>query len=244
VVSLETLHFSKLNILLGAFTPEDLRLLKPHLREVTLQQGTLLHEQGERIEHVYFPHQGLVSLLAVMHHGHAVETATIGREGAIGWLTAFGPRRSHARAVVQVAGTASRIASPRFRAAVEKSATMRHVLAVYGERMLIQVQQTAACNALHDVEARLSRWLLEARDRLDSDTIELTHEFLSQMLGVRRTTVTVVAHMLQQAGLIRYRRGHINIVDRRGLEARACECYEAVRRQVAQLTKLAKPGWA
>jgi len=101
---------------------------------------------------------------------------------------------------------------------------------------LVQVQQTAACNALHPVEARLSRWLLQARDRLESNTIKLTHELLSQMLGVRRTTVTVVANMLQQAGLIRYHRGHIEIVDRRGLEARACECYEAIRRHVEEVT--------
>ena len=103
--------------------------------------------------------------------------------------------------------------------------------------LLIQVQQTAACNALHAVEARLSRWLLQARDRLDSNTIALTHEFLSQMLGVRRTTVTVVANVLQQAGLIRYHRGQIEIVDRPGLEARACECYEAIRRQIAHVAE-------
>ena len=105
--------------------------------------------------------------------------------------------------------------------------------------LLIQVQQTAACNALHAVEARLSRWLLQARDRLESNTIQLTHEFLSQMLGVRRTTVTVVAHMLQQAGLIRYHRGQIEIIDRPGLEARACECYAAIREQVGQIVPTA-----
>jgi CRP-like cAMP-binding protein len=105
--------------------------------------------------------------------------------------------------------------------------------------VLIQVQQTAACNALHPVEARLSRWLLQARDRLESNNIKLTHEFLSQMLGVRRTTVTVVANMLQQAGLIRYHRGQIEIVDRAGLEARACECYEAIRRHVEEITPAA-----
>jgi CRP-like cAMP-binding protein len=106
--------------------------------------------------------------------------------------------------------------------------------------LLIQVQQTAACNALHDVEERLSRWLLQARDRVDENTIRLTHEFLSQMLGVRRPTVTVVARMLQEAGLIRYHRGHIEIVDRRGLEARACECYSVIRRQIDKITPAPK----
>ena len=134
--------------------------------------------------------------------------------------------------MVQVAGTASRIAAARFRKAAEDSQAIRDIIVRYGEMLLIQVQQTAACNALHDVEERLSRWLLQARDRVDGNTIRLTHEFLSQMLGVRRPTVTVVARMLQDAGLIRYHRGHIEIVDRRGLEARACECYEAIRRQI------------
>ena len=135
-----------------------------------------------------------------MRQGDAIEIATIGYEGAVGSLAGLGPRRSHTRAVVQVRGTASRIAATRFRQAVEESEAVHSIVVRYGEMLLIQVQQTAACNALHAVEARLSRWLLQARDRLESNTIELTHEFLSQMLGVRRTTVTVVAHMLQQAG--------------------------------------------
>jgi len=126
-----------------------------------------------------------------------------------------------------------------FKAAQESDAVC-NIVVRYGEMLLMQVQQTAACNALHDVEARLSRWLLQARDRLESNTVGLTHEFLSQMLGVRRTTVTVVAHMLQQAGLIRYHRGKIEIVDRRGLEARACECYEAIRRQIDQVAPVAR----
>jgi CRP-like cAMP-binding protein len=141
--------------------------------------------------------------------------------------------------VVQVAGAGSRIAAARFRKAAEESEAIRNIIVRYGEMLLIQVQQTAACNALHAVEARLSRWLLQARDRLESNTIMLTHEFLSQMLGVRRTTVTVVANELQQAKLIRYHRGHIEIVDRPGLEARACECYEAIRRQIDQVTPVA-----
>src|SRR4029077_14687323 len=143
---------------------------------------------------------------------------------------------SHTRAVVQVPGTASRIPAGRFRASAEASEAVHDIIVRYGEMLLIQVQQTAACNALHAVEARLSRWLLQARDRLESNSINLTHEFLSQMLGVRRTTVTVVANVLQQAGLIRYHRGQIEIVDRPGLEARACECYEAIRRQIDQVT--------
>jgi len=223
------------NLLLAGLPSKDLALLAPHLKNVALQQGMILQEQGERIDQVYFPHDGIVSLLAVMQQGNAIEIATIGYEGAVGSLSGFGPRRSQTRAVVQVAGAASRISAARFRKAAQDSEAVCHIVVRYGEMLLMQVQQTAACNALHDVEARLSRWLLQARDRLESNTIGLTHEFLSQMLGVRRTTVTVVAHMLQQAGLIRYHRGKIEIVDRRGLEARACECYQAIRRQLDQV---------
>jgi CRP-like cAMP-binding protein len=171
-----------------------------------------------------------------MQHGDAIETATVGREGAIGSLAGFGQRRSHTRAIVQVPGTALRMRTARFRKAAEESPAIRDLICRYCETMLIEVQQTAACNALHDVEARLSRWLLQAYDRTDRNTIRLTHEFLSQMLGVRRPTVTVVAHMLQRAGLIRYHRGNIEILDRAGLEARACECYGIMRQLMADPT--------
>jgi CRP-like cAMP-binding protein len=174
-----------------------------------------------------------------MRQGDAIETATIGYEGAVGSFAGLGSRRAHTRAVVQVSGSASCIGASRFRKVAQDSEAVCRLIVRYGEMLLIQVQQTAACNALHPVEARLSRWLLQARDRLESNNIRLTHEFLSQMLGVRRTTVTVVANMLQQAGLIRYHRGHIEIVDQRGLEARACECYEAIRRHIQEVTPAA-----
>ena len=224
------------NRLLSALSPAELELLTPHLKEVVLEQGAVLQEQGERVDHVYFPGDCIISLIAVMRQGDAIETATVGREGAIGLLSGHGPRRAHTRAVVQVSGSAMRIAAPRFRKVAEESQAIRDMIGRYGEVLLIQVQQTAACNALHDVEERLSRWLLQARDRVDDNTIRLTHEFLSQMLGVRRPTVTVVARMLQDAGLIRYHRGHIEIIDRRGLEARACECYTVIRREIDQAT--------
>jgi len=220
------------NSLLALLPASDLSLLTSHMKDVLLQQGTVLQEQGDRVEEVYFPHDGIVALLAVMQQGDAIEIATIGCEGAIGSHAGLGPRRAHMRAVVQITGTASRIPAARFRKAAEESEAIRDIIVRYGEMLLVQVQQTAACNALHDVEERLSRWLLQAHDRLNSNTIRLTHEFLSQMLGVRRPTVTVVARMLQEAGLIRYHRGHIEILDRLGLEARACECYEAIRRQI------------
>ena len=233
-MQLDRSRIGRRNLLLTGLPAADLALLAPHLKDVVLGQGTVLQEQGEPVDQVYFPHDGIISLLAVMRQGDAIETATIGYEGAVGSFAGLGQRRSHTRAVVQVAGAATRIAAPHFR---KDSDAVCKIVVRYGEMLLIQVQQTAACNALHAVEARLSRWLLQARDRLDSNTIKLTHEFLSQMLGVRRTTVTVVANVLQQAGLIRYHRGQIEIVDRQGLEARACECYEAIRRQIDQVAE-------
>jgi CRP-like cAMP-binding protein len=227
------------NLLLAALPAPDFSLLAPHLKDMPLEQGAVLQEQGDRIDQVYFPHDGIISLLAVMQEGDAIETATVGNEGSVGSLCGLGPRRSPSRAVVQVAGRAGRIAAERFRQAAGESRAIRDMIARNGEMLLIQAQQGTACNALHAVEARLSRWLLQVHDRLDCNTIKLTHEFLSQMLGVRRTTVTVIASTLQEAGLIRYHRGRIEIVDRAGLEARACECYEAIRRDVDRVTPIA-----
>jgi CRP-like cAMP-binding protein len=238
-MQLERSHARRRNLLLAALPARDFSLLAPHLRDVSLEQGTVLQEQGERIDQVYFPHEGIVSLLAVMQQGDAIETATIGYDGAVGALCGLGPRRSHSRAVVQVVGRAGRIAAERFRKAAEESREIRDLIARHGEMLLIQVQQSTACNALHAVEARLSRWLLQVHDRLDGNTIKLTHEFVSQLLGVRRTTVTVIASSLQEAGLIRYHRGCIEIVDRAGLEARACECYQAIRRDVDRVAPVA-----
>ena len=175
------------NLLLAALPAADLTLLTPYLKPIALTQGIVLQEQGEAIEEVYFPNDGIISLLAVMRQGNAIELATIGFEGAVGSLAGLGPRRSHTRAVVQVPGYGQRIPAARFRKAAEQSEAIRNICVRYGEMLLIQVQQTAACNALHPVEARLCRWLLQARDRLQSNIIQLTHEFLSQMLGVRRT---------------------------------------------------------
>lgn len=207
--------------------------MAPHLKEVALEQGTVLQEQGERIDEVWFVDEGIVSLLVPMRQDDAIEVATVGREGAIGLAAGLGPRHSHTTAVVQVSGRGCRIQAGRLRKLAESNKAVRELILRYGEMLLTQVQQSAACNALHDVEQRLCRWLLQARDHVEQNTIRLTHEFLSQMLGVSRPTVTVVAHGLQKAGLIRYHRGLIEILDGPGLEARACECYEVLRKAVA-----------
>jgi CRP-like cAMP-binding protein len=209
-------------------------LLQPHLKEVELKQGTMLHEQGESIERVYFLNSGMVSLLAVMQQGNAVETATVGREGAIGAMSGLGPRRAFTRGVVQMPGTASQIQTAKFQSIVSASQAIRDIIVRHNEVLLAQVQQSAACNALHEAESRFCRWLLQSRDRSDGDIVPITQEFLAQMLGVRRTTVTLVAQSLQDAGLLRYRRGRIEILDRNMLEERACECYDVVRRTIEQ----------
>jgi CRP-like cAMP-binding protein len=221
------------NRLLAALTSEDCSLLAPHFRELSLEVGSLVQEAGEPVEYVYFPHAGMVSLLAVMLDGQGIETATVGSEGVVGALSAFDGHRGFTRAVVQAPLVATRISALQFHAVLQKSETLRNVIASYNEILLAQVQQTAACNALHPLECRLARWLLQTRDRIDSDVLPLTQEFLSQMLGVRRTTVTLVARQLEQAGVIQNRRGRIVVTDRKGLEDLACECYAVVRDQIS-----------
>ena len=217
------------NRLLAALTSEDHSLLAPHFKEQSFELGLVLHEAGEPVENIYFPHEGMVSLLAVMSEGQGIETATVGSEGVVGAMSGFGIRLNFTRAVVQAPLRASRISRAQFQTALNQSEKLRFLIVTYNEILLAQVQQTAACNALHAMEARLARWLLQTRDRVEGDALPLTQEFLSQMLGVHRTTVTLVATQLEQAGLIRTRRGRIIILDRPGLEQVACECYAIIR---------------
>jgi len=219
------------NRLLAALLPADFALLASHLKDTHFKQGVVLQEAGGRIEQVYFPNTGMISLLAVMQSGNAVESATIGREGAVGAMAGLGGRIAVARAVVQVEGASSQISVSRFQTAIGESTGIRDLIERYNDVQMGSINQSVGCNALHHVETRLCRWLLQTRDRSDSDTLTLTQEFLSEMLGVQRTTVNLLARELQSAGLIRYRRGRIEIVDRAGLEKKACECYEVVRRR-------------
>jgi CRP-like cAMP-binding protein len=220
------------NRLLAALAPDDLALLSPHMKYSHLKQGVILQEAGDSIEHVYFPQSGMISLLAVMEAGNGIETATIGREGAVGVMAGLGGRSAMGRAVIQLEGMFSHIAVAPFQIAMTQSAKMRNLIARYNDAQLTLVYQVAGCNALHQVSTRLCRWLLQTHDRGDGDIIPLTQEFLSEMLGVQRTTVTMLARELQELGLINYRRGRIEIADRPNLELRACECYETARRKI------------
>jgi CRP-like cAMP-binding protein len=219
------------NRLLSALPAAELASLDPFLQEVALERGTVLQNPGDAVEDVYFPHNGMISVVVVMQTGEEVETATVGREGALGTGVALGSRHATGRALVQLPGTAARIPAAQFVAAASRSDVIHDIAARYNALLIGQIQQSVACNALHDAEARLCRWLLNCSDRVNSDTIPLTQEFLGQMLGVRRTTVTIVARMLQAAGMIRYRRGVIQIIDRAALEEGACECYATTRAQ-------------
>ena len=217
------------NRLLAALPRAELAQFNGALRTVSLKQGTVLHHPKEEMEHIYFPHSGMVSLLAVMKDGRAIETATVGREGMVVPMAALSPHKIHTRAVVQLPLIATQIPAVTFRKAVHTSSALRDVMMYANEALFTQVQITAACNALHSIEARLARWILQSSDRTADGPIPLTQELLSQMLGVTRSSVSDVAGKLQAVGLIRYSRGAIEIVNRKALKAVACECYDSIR---------------
>jgi CRP-like cAMP-binding protein len=217
------------NRLLACLPLEDLELLSPHLVHLTMEKGALLCEPGDPLIHVYFPHDAVISLMTLMRRGEAVESSTIGREGAFGLGSAISPRQAMSRAIIQVSGRASRCEASVLHDVWRKSEALRSLADRHAEALYGHAIQSVACNALHSVEARFCRWILCCHDRIDSSRVALTQEFLADMLGVQRTTVTAVARALQASGLIQYRRGVVDILDRHGLEAISCECYGAVR---------------
>ena len=217
------------NRFLAALEPGDFAPLESHLEAVILPRGTVLYEPGDPIRYTYFPHDAIVSLVDVMEDGRLAEVAIFGREGLFGLLSAFVSREAFGRYVVQIPGSASRIPLEHMHAAIQaRSALQRQVLA-YNEALLAQAYHTVACNAVHPVEARCCRWLLSTHDRLDRDALPLTHEFLAEMLGVQRSTVSTILRGLQTSGLIEQQRGGIAVIDRAGLEQAACECYRKIR---------------
>jgi CRP-like cAMP-binding protein len=220
------------NRLLLRLPSDELSQLKPLLKEIRLETGTVLHRPGEPIDYVYFPTGGLVSLLAIMQTGEAIETAIIGREGVVGGAVGSEGARSFGQAMVQIEGSGLRMGAAHFVKVLEESDGLRNLVNAYQSIVLLQAQQSAACHAFHSIEARLCRWLLQSADTVESNMVHLTQEFLSHMLGCQRTSVTMAAHALQSSGLIRYVRGKIEILDRPGLEECACECYGVLRREI------------
>ena len=223
------------NRLLDTLPATERALIVPYLASVDLERGRLLYDPGDLIDVVYFPHDGVISLMTLMENGAAIESATIGREGALGLQAAVSPRQSLSRAIVQTPLRASRISAAQMHEAWEKSPRIRNLVDLHSEALFGHAIQSVACNALHSVEARFCRWLLTCHDRISADTIALTQEFLADMLGVQRTTVTAVARSLQEKGVIRYRRGVVDIIDRAGLEQLSCECYGVIKRNYQRL---------
>jgi CRP-like cAMP-binding protein len=219
------------NRLLAALDRDDFALLARDLRSVPMAPGAVLHQPDAPVEQVYFPLSGAISLLSVMNGGEAIETATVGREGAVGALAGLGRGNAFSRAVVLLPGTAAMIPVSRFQAAIGEGEGMRELFFRHGEVLLAQVQQTGACNALHPLEARFARLLLELSDRADDPQLPLTQESIAQLLAARRSTITVIASRLQASGSIRYHRGRIEIIDRAQMEQVACECYRTIRRR-------------
>jgi len=202
--------------------------LSPHTSEVALSVGRVIAEPGEPVVNVYFPSSGVVSIITLLENGDRVESLTVGREGAVGLLAAFGDPRFTSRGVVQISGAALRIDARVLRETANSSATIRDTVIRYAQVTEAQLHQSAACNAMHSIEARLCRWLLTCEDRVGDEILPLTQEFLAMMLGVQRTSVTTAAQALQRRGLIEYRRGRITILDRHGLEHSSCECYRTI----------------
>jgi len=228
---------SSTNYLLQSLPAAEFEALRPHLELVDLVRETVLVEAGAPLTHVYLPHSGVISLVVSLSDGQTVEVAMVGHDGVFGAAAALDGRISLTDAVVLLQGTASILDVAQVRAAADRSAAFRTTLFRHELALFAQAQQSAACNASHSVEARLSRWLLRACELSDSENLPLTQEFLAQMIGVQRNAVSIVAHALQQAGILRYSRGHIEITDLEGLRAAACECSGAVRAQYDRLLK-------
>ncbi|HMC37783.1 MAG TPA: Crp/Fnr family transcriptional regulator [Actinomycetota bacterium] len=225
------------NRLLDMLPSRERERLVERTRSIPITPHDMLHAPGERIRFVYFPLRGVVSLMTPLESGEAIEIATVGNEGMVGlhaWFAA-GPL-ANVQAMSQVPGEALRMDADHFRAEVEGGGgKLRPVMFAYTQALFAQISQGVACNAAHPIQARCARWLLETHDRAGSDNFQLTQEFLSDMLGVRRPSVTVAERTLQNAGIIRYRRGDITVLDRTGLEEAACECYRAVKEAYQRL---------
>ncbi len=225
------------NRLLASLSPDELARIRPRPEPIELTLRQSVFQQRDRIEFVIFPESGWLSCLMTLDDGDAGEVGLIGREGMMGLPLLFGDDRSSTEILVQAPGTGLRLSAAAFQKALNDIPALRAQLLRYALAFHYQVSQTAACNGRHQVEQRLARWLLMAHDRADGDAFPMTHEFLSLMLGVRRSGVTVAAGLLQRAGFIHYERGVIKILDLPGLEAAACECYNAVRREFERLLR-------
>ena len=215
-------------MLLG-ISDDEFSIVRPRLEAVEMPRYRMIYDQGDRIEHAYFPNEGMISLVVSTEDGRSVEVGIIGNEGVVGVPLAFGFDFAPTRAISQLPGSGLRITSNDLRSAFSECSTLRQMIERYVLMQQLQVSQIAACNSLHDMEQRLARWLLMCQDRVNSEMLPLTHEFIAQMLGAGRPTVTIAAGVLERAGLIENTRGNVKIVNRKRLEDAACECYGAIQ---------------
>ncbi len=223
------------NHLLDALPRSDYERLAPHFELIPMRLGDVLYEPGIRMRHVYFPTTSIVSLLYVMEDGASAEIAIVGNEGILGISLFMGGETTPSRAVVQGGGFGFRLKAQLLKDEFARAGPMLRLLLRYTQALITQMSQTAVCNRHHSVDQQLCRWLLLSLDRLASNELAMTQELIANMLGVRREGVTEAAGKLQDAGLIRYRRGKITVLDRAGLESRSCECYQVVKREFDRL---------
>jgi CRP-like cAMP-binding protein len=232
---LPTPHSPKQNYLLAALPPGEFERISTQLELVPMPLGEALYESGGRLQHVYFPTTSIVSLLYVMEDGASAEIAVVGNEGILGISLFMGGETTPSRAVVQSAGYGYRMKAQVLKQEFNRAGPMMHLLLRYTQALITQMAQTAVCNRHHSVEQQLCRWLLLSLDRLSTDELSMTQELIANMLGVRREGVTEAAGKLQRAGLIRYSRGRITVLDRPGLEKEVCECYAVVKKEFDRL---------
>ena len=223
------------NHLLAALPDSEFQLLLPHLEAIAMPLGQVMYESGDTMTHAYFPTTAIVSLLYVMESGASAEIGVVGKEGLVGISLFMGGGSTPSRAVVQSAGRGFRLKSRIVKDHFDKSGPLMHLFLRYTQALITQMTQTAACNRHHSLDQQLCRWLLLSLDRLPGSDLRMTQELIANMLGVRREGVTEAAGKLQKAGLIRYTRGHIEVLDRRGLEERSCECYKVVKDEYDRL---------
>jgi len=223
------------NLILLSTSDSDYSSLRPHLEYVNLPDHLVLHEAGGKLEFAYFPNRGLISLVVVMKDGKTAEAGIVGNEGFTGTLAAVGLSRGPMRAVVQITGDGFRIEAGALQDILESAPHLQLILSRYAVVRGMQVAQTAACNRLHDIKQRLARWLLMTQDRVDSELLPITHDFLATMLGTDRPTVSLAAGVLQKKKLIVYTRGAVKIVNRKKLEDSACECYGVIQQYDGEL---------
>jgi CRP-like cAMP-binding protein len=223
------------NLFLSSLTEEAHRALQPHLVEVGLRQHDILFDVRESVSKVHFPINAVVSLVIPLASGEVIETAMVGRDGVIGVGAALDTKVSLSRGVVEIGGKSLTCEIEPLKAVMAKHPGTRAQFGSHEQVLFAQAQQSAACNATHDIESRLARWLLRAADLHGSHELPLTQEYIAEMLGVRRTSVSVVAHTLQQAGMVGYKRGHITLLDLEALRETACECYQTIKAHYGSL---------